>query len=189
MTERSPFLRLVPSEPRETARSELPTSEIHGSSGKDYLNRNICQRESIGLVVPLLKRGDHKRRLPKRAGQLKTTEPKERDPRVSPDLWPLPQRVAMRGNELGLTQKTLALAAGCKQPKISKLLRYKDLHTLDAMFVIGLTRALQMSADELLTGRRPRIVFDDPAPLPSQEIQPRRAPEETVIPEVSGSVR
>jgi transcriptional regulator with XRE-family HTH domain len=93
---------------------------------------------------------------------------------VPAELWPLPQRVALRGNELGLTQARLAELSGVKQPKISKLLAYKDLHTLDAGFVIRLARALEMSTDELLTGRRPRIVYDAPAlsdtPAPSSRI-------------------
>jgi transcriptional regulator with XRE-family HTH domain len=97
------------------------------------------------------------------AAPLKANEPPVRDPDVLPELWPLPQRVALRGNELGLTQKRLADLAGCKQPKISKLLSYSGLHTLDAGFVILLARALEMSTDELLTGRRPRIVYDQPA--------------------------
>lgn len=101
------------------------------------------------------------------AAPLKATEPATRDPNVPPELWPLPARVVLRGNELGLSQKRLADLAGCKQPKISKLLSYQGLHTLDAGFVILLARALEMSTDELLTGRRPRIVYD--APTPAQE--------------------
>jgi transcriptional regulator with XRE-family HTH domain len=100
------------------------------------------------------------------AAPLKAIEPASRDEGVPPELWPLPSRVAMRGNELGLTQQGLADLTGVKQPKISKLLRYEGLHTLDAGFVILLARALEMSTDELLTGRRPRIVYDEPKALP-----------------------
>lgn len=98
------------------------------------------------------------------AAPLKAIEPPARDEKVAPELWPLPSRVALRGNELGLTQKDLATKTGVEQPKISKLLRYQGLHTLDAGFVILLARALEVSTDELLTGRRPRIVYDEPSP-------------------------
>lgn len=105
--------------------------------------------------------------LARTAAPLKATEPATRDPRVAPELWPLPQRVAMRGNELGLSQGQIAEQTGVEQPKISKLLSYEGLHTLDAGFVILLARALEMSTDELLTGRRPRIVYDEPVTTPA----------------------
>jgi len=102
------------------------------------------------------------------AEPLKAKEPATRDPDVLPELWALPARVALRGNELGLSQGELAKRTNVKQPKISKLLAYQGLHTLDANFVVLLARALDISTDELLTGRRPRIVYDAPQlPAPS----------------------
>jgi transcriptional regulator with XRE-family HTH domain len=113
--------------------------------------------------------------VPRTASPLKAHEPDTRDPRVPSELWPLPQRVALRGNELGLSQKQLAELTGCTQPRISKLLSYKDLHTIDAAFAILLARALEMSTDELLTGRRPRIVYDPPEPPAQASAAPQPA--------------
>lgn len=164
-------MRLVHAAPPSALRKSEPTFGIHDSSGEHYLNRNSCQRElKQGLASganpsALMAVG-------RTAAPLQDTPPDTgRDPDVPIELWQLPARVALRGNELGLSQKRLAALTGVQQPKISKLLSYKGLHTLDARFVILLARALQMTTDELLTGARPRIVYDTHL-LPEQQERP-----------------
>lgn len=163
MIEKFRFLRLVHAAPHETQRTPAKEAGTLDSSRTDYPIGNSCQPELNAHVAPASNRRKPLRVVGRTAAPLKAIEPAYRDESVAPELWPLPSRVALRGNELGLTQKALAERTNVEQPKISKLLRYQGLHTLDAGFVILLARALEISTDELLTGRRPRIVYDEPS--------------------------
>jgi Helix-turn-helix domain len=176
MIEKYRFLRLVRAVPLGMQRTDALGVVSLGSSDTDYLIGNSCPAELNRAIAAAPDRRNVLRVLGRTAAPLKATEPATRDPDVVAELWPLPARVVLRGNELGLSQKKLAELTGCKQPKISKLLSYQGLHTLDAGFVIRLARALEMSTDELLTGRRPRIVYDAPdlPKAPPESVPPAR---------------
>lgn len=100
--------------------------------------------------------------MPKKTLPLKAIEPAERPPNVPDEIWEIPQRLVSLEEELGLTQATIAKAAGVTQGQVAKWLRYQGIAGIAAIHLLRFEKTMGLPSGWLtrpLTGTEPTASF------------------------------